>query len=1157
MKAEFVHLHVHSDYSLLDGAAKIDDLLDRAAALEMPALALTDHGNLFGAVEFFLKAKARGIKPIIGYEAYVAPGSRKDKSGANPKTSSYHLTLLVRDLEGYRNLLALASTAYLDGFYYRPRIDKEVLARHHRGLVALSGCLKSEMNHHVLGGRLDEAERVAGEYRDLFGRENFFFEAMSNGIPEQRTSLEGVRRMAARMGQAIVATNDVHYVAREDAAAQEVLICIHTGKTLADTDRLRFVADDFYFKTADEMARAFEELGFPDAVSNTLRVAEACDLDLDFEGYHLPQFHPEGGEEPTGLFRRLCIEGCKERYSDLSDIVRQRLETEMQVIESMGFVSYFLIVWDFIRFARESGIPVGPGRGSAAGSLVAYSLGITDVDPLRYDLLFERFLNAERISLPDIDIDFCKNGRERVIQYVTEKYGAENVAQIITFGTMAARAVIRDVGRVLGVSLPEVDRIAKKIPAGPKVSLKESLDQDIELKRSYEADATIRRLFDISLRLEGLSRHASTHAAGVVITDRPLEQYVPLFKNDEGVTTQFTMTVLEEIGLLKMDFLGLNTLTILDKAVALIRETRGVELDLSRLPLDDSKSFELLQRGETAGVFQLESAGMRDLLQKMRPDCFGDLIAVLALYRPGPLGSGMVETFVRCKHGEEPIRYRHPLLEPILEETNGVILYQEQDRRIANRLAGFSLNEADSLRKAMGKKKPEILAAFKEKFIQGAVKNGVDETTAKELFGLIEYFGGYGFNKSHSTAYALISFRTAYLKANHPVEFMAAVLSCETGNTDKVVEYIAECRRLGIPVLAPHVNHSRIDFSVEPGGIRFGLLAVMGIGERVGEAILRARESSDASRPAPFRSLFDLCERADVRALNRPALEILTKAGALDGLGTHRAVILSQIEQAVTSGAGVQNDRRAGQGSLFAGPEPSPAGGGSVASTLGAADVPQWSDREVLAGEKETLGFYLSSHPLLKHEEVLKRFTSSSTADLATRKEGDEVLVGGMITTLRTAVTRAGRNKGERMALFRIEDLEGSAAAVLFASEFSKFQEYVTEDAIAFFRGRVDLSREEPNVKVSEVIPMDRALASLSRFLKVRIDECAASDERLLGVRRALQRHPGPCPVVLELVAESGERTQIRIASRYAVMPSETLENELEGLLGAAAARFG
>jgi DNA polymerase III subunit alpha len=1150
MKSDFVHLHVHSDGSLLDGAAKIDDLVDRAAALGMPALALTDHGNLFGAVDFYRKAKARGIKPIVGYEAYVAPGSRKDKSAANPKTASHHLTLLVRDLEGYRNLLKLASTAYLDGFYYRPRIDKEVLAKHHRGLIALSGCLKSEMNSCFVAGRESEAERIAGEYRDLFGPENFFMEVMSNSVPEQRIANEGVRRVAKRLGQPLVATNDVHYVAREDALAQEVLICIHTGKTFSDADRLKFTSDDFYFKTPDEMMQAFSAMGMPEAVTNTLRVADACNLELDFRGYHLPQFKPDGGEDPVAYFRRLCLEGCRARYPEYGDAVRQRLEQEMAVIESMGFASYFLIVWDFIRYARENGIPVGPGRGSAAGSLVAFSLGITNVDPLRYDLLFERFLNAERISLPDIDIDFCKEGRERVIQYVTAKYGAENVAQIITFGTMAARAVIRDVGRVLGIPLPDVDGLAKKIPSGPKISLKESLEGDLELRRAYETDASVRRLFDISLKLEGLSRHASTHAAGVVITDVALENYVPLFKNGDDVTTQFTMTVLEDIGLLKMDFLGLNTLTILDRALRLIEETRGTKLDLAGIPLDDVATYELLQRGEAFGVFQLESGGMRDLLQKMRPDCFEDLIAILALYRPGPLGSGMVETFVRCKHGEEEIRYKHPLLEPILRETNGVILYQEQVMRIANRLAGFSLNEADSLRKAMGKKKPEIMAKFKEKFIGGAVANGVEESTAKELFGLIEFFGGYGFNKSHSTAYALISYQTAYLKANYPVEFLAAVLSCEIDNTDKVVEYVNECRRLAIPILGPHVNHSRQDFSVESGGIRVGLLAVKGIGEKAVEAILRARDAGGA-----FRTVFDLCERADVRAANRTALEILAKAGALDGLGAHRAALLAEVDGAVTSGARAQEDRRAGQGSLF-------GGGAAVAAAVAAAPPPSaaaapWNDREILLAEKETLGFYLSSHPLLKHEEVLKRFSSAKTTELANRKDGDEVLIGGMVKSLRSTVTRAGRNKGERMALLRIEDLEGSVGAVVFATEFAKYSELVVEDAIAFFKGRLDLSREEPSIKVSEIVGMDRALASLCRFLSLRIDEDRASDDKLQTLRSLLERHPGSCPVILELVSSSGEKTQIRTASRFSVTPSDRIVSDLAGVVGEGAVSFG
>jgi DNA polymerase III subunit alpha len=843
----FVHLHVHSHFSLLDGAITIPQLVKAAEDYGMPALALTDHGNLYGAVQFYKACTAAKVKPIIGMEAYVAPGSRTDRK-RTPSGAFFHFILLARNEEGYRNLMRLSSSAYLEGYYYRPRIDKEILAKHSKGLIGMSACLSSEINRAALQGDDAELRAQIESYRSLFEPECFFLEIQRNGLQEQERILEKIPPLAKEYGIPLVATNDIHYLRREDARAQEVHLCINTGQTMDDSDRLRFNSDQFYFRSKAEMERVLGD--FPDAIENTARVAEMCDLQLDFTKTHLPVFEISTREDPVSYFRELCLAGCLERYPDFDSRpdIRERLDREMAVIERMGYVSYFLIVWDFIRYARENGIPVGPGRGSAAGSIVAYSLRITNVDPLAYDLLFERFLNADRISMPDIDIDFCMEGREKVIEYVKRKYGEDRVCQIITFGTMAARAVLRDVGRALGVPLPEVDAIAKRIPAGPKVSLRESLDADPDLKKLREGDAKIRELFEISLRLEGLNRHSSTHAAGVVIGDAPLIETVPLQKNGDDITTQFGMEDLESIGMLKMDFLGLRTLTVIDRALSLIEKSRGVRIDIDAIPLDDPKTYELLCRGDAAAVFQLESKGMRDLLRRLRPDRFEDIIALLALYRPGPLEGGMVDTYVQRKHGLEPMVFEHPILEPILSETNGVILYQEQVMRIANQMAGFSLNEADTLRKAMGKKKKEIMEKFKEKFSSGAASKGIDRGLATRIFDLIEFFAGYGFNKSHSTAYALVSYQTAYLKANYPTEFMAAVMTCEMSNTDKILEYLEECRRMGIETLPPNINRSEKGFTVEGNRIWYGLEAVKGLGGKVVDAMIEERQKNGEFR---------------------------------------------------------------------------------------------------------------------------------------------------------------------------------------------------------------------------------------------------------------------------------------------------------------------
>ncbi|MFO0985514.1 MAG: DNA polymerase III subunit alpha, partial [Planctomycetota bacterium] len=995
--AEFTHLHVHSHYSLLDGNPRVHDLVDAARRAGMDSLALTDHGNLYGAIEFYRTATAAGIKPIIGMEAYLAAKDHRLRTGKDEGNETYHITLLATNEDGYHNLIRLTSQSFLHGFYRKPRIDKQLLKTHGKGLIALSGCMSGEVARAVLRGDQAAARQAAAEYVDILGPGNYYLEIMRNGLKEQDRIREKLCEISHEMDVPLVATNDVHYICPGDALAQEVMLCINMGKTLAEQNRMRMSTDQFYFRSADEMVQLFD--GFPQAVKSTREIAERCSLKLSFDQYHLPQFTPPDGSDSRTYFRNLCTQGLRERYGDPPPpAAAQRLEMEMGIIEQMGFASYFLVVWDFIRFARENGVPVGPGRGSAAGSIVAYALRITSVDPLRYDLLFERFLNSSRISMPDIDIDFCRDGRERVIRYVQEKYGADNVCQIVTFGTMAAKAAIRDAGRVLGIATAEVDTIAKKIPSTPGTKLEDAL-QDPELD-ALQRTPTYENLFKVARKLEGLNRHASTHAAGVVIADRPLSEYVPLCRVQDEVNTQFTMTDLEAIGLLKMDFLGLKTLTIIQRAVDSIRDHHGVTIDTDNLPLDDARTFTLLQRGETSGVFQLESSGMRQLLGKMKPDCFEDIIAILALYRPGPLGSGMVDSFVNRKHGKEEIAYLHPLLEPVLKETNGVILYQEQVMRITNALAGFALNEADTLRKAMGKKKPEVMQKFRSKFIDGCRQNGVTEATAQAIWEQMEYFAGYGFNKSHSTAYGLITFSTAYLKANYPLAFMAALMSCELSDSDKLLEYLGECRRMGVEILGPDLNHSAWEFSLENQAIRFGLGAVKGLGEKAVQAIIAER----GKRASGFASLGDFVESLDPAVVGKGALEALIKSGAFDWTGHRRAQLFEAMDLLLASAKSLQQDKRQGQRSLF---KSKPGG-----MRFNLADVPEWLDRQKLANEKEVLGFPFSDNPVAKYADVFKRFTTCSVAALADQDDGKQVVVGGEIAQLRFTMAKKGRNAG-------------------------------------------------------------------------------------------------------------------------------------------------
>src|SRR5687768_2483050 len=980
----FVHLHLHTEYSLLDGASRPEKLAAKVAQLGMPACAITDHGNMFGAVEFYNAMKAQKVKPIIGCEMYVAYGSRHDKAGVEDQQAdagaNNHLIVLAATNEGYRNLVKLVSAGYTEGFYYKPRIDKELLREHREGLIVLSSCLKGEVSQALAGGNYGKARDAALQYKEILGADNYFLEIQDHGIPDQQKIVPMMAQLGEEVGLQLVATNDSHYLDKDDAFAHEVLLCIGTGKTLGDEKRMKFYSDDFYVKGPDEMRRVFSE--YPEAANNTVRIAERIKTSFDVKGYHLPNFPVPEKYNAADYFAHIAREGLKKRLAERKRTREpqeywDRLEREIDIIKSMGFPGYFLVVWDFIKYAKDSGIPVGPGRGSAAGSLVAYSMRITDVDPLEYQLLFERFLNPERISMPDIDIDFCMNRRGKVIDYVREKYGEENVAQIITFGTMAAKSVVRDVGRVLGHQYGFVDKISKMIPGGPGVTLTDAKKDSPLLADAIKNDEEVRKIIEIGERLEGLSRHAGMHAAGVVITPEPVTNYVPLYRtNRDEIVTQFDMRVVEKMGLVKMDFLGLRTLTVIDDAIKSAKAVEGVDIDMDGIPLDDPEVFRLFQEGRTKGVFQFESGGMVDLLRKARPTQFEDLAALNALYRPGALDAGMVDEYVRRKNGKT-VKYLVPVMKEVLEETYGVIVYQEQVMQIAQRVAGYTLGRADLLRKAMGKKDAAMMAAERVKFVDGAVANGYEKKKANEVFDYIEPFARYGFNKSHSVAYALVAYQTAWLKVHYPRHFMAALMSSEMDRTEAIVKFISEAKSMGIEVLPPDVNESRMFFTVVGPNIRFGLGAVKGVGESAVESVLEARQ-----RIGRFSSLLGFCEEVDLRACNKKVLEALIKSGSFDFLGSSRKALFDQLDSTADSAQRAKDEKERGQNSLFgmfAAAAPKPRADSALQPALKA---PEWPEDERLRYEKETLGFYITGHPLNKFNEELRLFATANTETL-------------------------------------------------------------------------------------------------------------------------------------------------------------------------------
>ncbi len=1147
---DFVHLHVHSHFSLLDGANRIGDIVSAAESCGMPAVALTDHGNMFGAAQFYRECRKRKVKPLIGLEAYVAPGSRHERK-REKGTAFYHFLLLARNEEGYRNLIKIASLAYMEGFYYKPRVDKELLSQHSAGIIASSACLSSEINRTAMSGTDEDLEQCVREHRDMFEPGCFFLELQKHGIPEQDRILERVPPIARKLGIPLIATNDIHYLRRDDARAQEVHLCINTGTTLADEDRMQFSSDEFYFRNGAEMERVLGD--FPEALTNTRQIADMIDFNMKIGSdreMHLPVFEGEGlksSEDRERYFKELCLAGARRRYTnfDHDAEIRKRLEYELEVIQSMGFVDYFLIVWDFIRYAREHDIPVGPGRGSAAGSIVAYATEITDIDPLEYDLIFERFLNPKRISMPDIDIDFCMEGRGRVIEYVKSKYGEDRVCQIVTFGTMAARAVLRDVGRVLGIPLPTIDQIAKKIPAGPGIKLKESLEKDPELRKMAREDPKIAELFATSLKLEGLNRHSSTHAAGVVIGDAPLIECLPLAGRGEDLSTQFPMEDLEDCGMLKMDFLGLRTLTIIDRTLDQIRRSSGDTIDVRNLPLDDSLAFELLQSGETVAVFQLESNGMRDLLRRLVPDRFEDIVAILALYRPGPLESGMVDMYIERKHGREPIKYEHKTLEPILRETNGVILYQEQVMRIANVLCGFDLGDADTLRKAMGKKKPEIMVTLEKQFLEGADENGVDAKVAKSIWDNILKFAGYGFNKSHSTAYAYVTYQTAFLKANYQTEFMAGVMTCEMNNVDKIVENLEECKRLKIDVLPPDINRSLQIFSVEDGKIYYGLEAVKGLGGKFVSAAIREREEN-----GPYRSIFEFCERVDLTVLNKSVLESLIHCGAFDVFGRMRSQLGAVLEIALKSGIQTQRDRAQGQadflGQLFGEGESSE--GGDLDSHA-YPDLPEWPSFDRLSREKQTLGFYLSGHPLAEWQTMLDRFSTHRIAELQGASADARAIVGVLISKL---TARVSRRTGDRFYIAQVEDLTGSTEVFVNQKLYEAHAELLHENSLVFLIGSIRHRDTNVSVSVDSIARIDEGPKQLTEDFSVLLPASCGpeAEDVIFRLKTILESHRGDTPVFLVMRNERGERVVIQVGRDSYVTPELELFRKIEDLLG-------
>ena len=1163
---DFVHLHLHTEFSLLDGACRIDELLDEAQRLKMPALAVTEHGNMFSSVVFHDAARKRGINPILGCEVYVAPGDRRDKSGTPGETAN-HLVLLAENEKGFKNLIKLVSAGYTEGFYYKPRIDKALLAQHAEGLIGLSSCLKGEVACGIRAEQMPKALAAAAQYRDILGKGNFFLEMQFQGIEEQRIVNNGLIPIARDLEMPLVVTNDVHYLRHGDHKPHDILLCIGTGKSVNDENRLKYHGDQFFLKTAAQMAEVFGD--YPEAMKNTLLIAERCNVTIPSGQNHLPTFAVPEGFTLDEYFEHVTREGFKVRLERLRQADEkgelrhtlaeydERLAYEIAMIKKMEYPGYFMIVWDFIRYAREHGIPVGPGRGSAAGSLVAWALRITDVDPLHYDLIFERFLNPERVSLPDIDVDFCERRRGEVIAYVTDKYGRENVSQIITFGTMKAKAVIRDVGRVMDMPYADVDKIAKQIPPALDMTLEKALAENPILRDMARADSRVNDVLEMGKRLEGVSRNAGVHAAGVVIAPGPITDYAPLYKsNRDEITTQWAMKEVERVGLLKMDFLGLSTLTLINDALAEIKRTENIVLDIDNVPLDDAKTYQLFVDGQTYGIFQFESSGMREILRRAKPQRLEDLIAMNALYRPGPLKGGMVDDYINRKAGRSVVKYDLPVLEPVLADTYGVIAYQEQVMRMASVVAGFTMGQSDVLRKAMGKKDPKVMAKQREAFMKGALEKNVSEKKASKIFELMEFFAGYGFNKSHSTAYAFLAYQTAYLKANFPRHFAAALLTIEAANTEKLAVYISESRERGIAVLPPDINESQLHFTVVPEGVRFGLTAIKGLGEGAIRSLIEVRE-----RTGRITSVHQLCEELDLRLVNKKVLEALVRSGACDRLLptdvpliAGRAKLFGAVDSAIEHGNRTQRDRDQGQADLFGGGD---EGGLSI---IRLPDSPPWTEMELLSHEKEALGLYLSGHPINRHAESLRAFGAKTVGDLTLSEipEGldgapgrlviDDVYVGGIVGGFRGLKTK----KGDPMCVFTLEDHQSSVEVVVFPEMYGKHRTVIENGALLLVRGKFERDEENSRFQCTDMMPLALLKERLSRGVRIRLkDTCPR--ETIEALWELLPKHRGDRPVALEVEMNGGARHVIvraDVTSSIRVRTSEAFVADVERLCG-------
>jgi len=1138
----FVHLHVHSHYSLLDGGSTIKALVGQAKALGMNALALTDHGNLYGAIDFYEACKAADVKPIIGIEAYISPTTRTDRSFSRMQDASNHLVLLAANETGFRNLLKLSSRAFLEGFYYRPRIDRELLGQFNEGLICTSACLSGAIPRALLAGNGRKAEEVARQYLEIFGPERFFIEVQNQGLDDQTRVNPLLAALAERLDVGLVGSNDVHFLTREHKPSHEVLCCISTGKTIGEGTMHEAYPPELYLKSPEEMRRALAR--WPAAADNTLGIAERCNLELDFTAKHLPVF-PTPNAEPAGEYlAQVARDALARRFGgEPPEEYARRLERELKVIDEKGYSSYFLIVYDFVRYARGRGIPCG-ARGSGCATLLGYCLDLSNVDPIRFGLLFERFTDPQREEDPDVDIDICQKGRAEVIDYVRRKYG--HVAQIITYGTLKAKAAIRDVGRVMDIPLAEVDQICKKVPDGLKVTIDSSLEAEPELKRLYDTDNRIRTLIDHARNLEGLARHAGVHAAGVVVADKPLEDVIPLARqadSDEPIT-QWDGPTVDKVGLMKMDFLGLRTLTIIQHARDLVKADTGVDMDPDAIDQTDQEVFDLFRRGRTCGVFQFESGGMRDLLQKLAPSKIEELIAASAMYRPGPME--LIPSYIARKHGREDIPSVHPLVDDILAETYGVMCYQEQVMQVVNRLGKLPLNTALTLIKAISKKKHKVIAAERANFIGGAIENGISESEAERLFALIEKFAGYGFNKAHSTAYAIVAYQSAYFKAHYPKQFMASTLTYEAGDSDKLSEYLDECSALGISVGPPDINTSAADFTVVGEGIRFGLAAVKGVGHKAVEAILEARGATGG-----FDDLYHFCEHVDLRAVNRATIEALIKCGAFDGLGAHRAAAIAAVDGAIDLGQGAAADRRSGQMNLFgafAAGEPAAEAGPSFPA------VQPWTEAQLLAAEKQTLGFYITSHPLTSYGRELTNLSSTALADLPDLPEGAAVIVGCMIAQVRPTLVKKGRSAGQKMAMLTVEDLTGQADCVVFSDAYNKVAEHLLPETMVFLQGTVDRRREAPSIIIDEVIPMADAVEALTAQVLLRLDKVIDDPSAMADLRNMLTQFKGRCLLYLQVRPPTAGHLSatVRADPQWYVAPRRALLDRLETLLGEA-----